>query len=273
MDVDREVLAAAERPAHAGQREPHLLGRQAESEADLALVDVQPLGGDVQVDAAVLGRHGEPGLRAEEGLVLHADLEVQGDRRPGRSGSAPRRSLRCRTRLPGRCTAGASAVHRPARVGDGGQHLVVDDDPLRPRGERSPDGRRRRAPPARPRSGRTPRPAPAGRRARGRRRSPRDVVGGEYGPHARHGRGVGDVDAPDARVRMRAAQRDAPRHLVVPQVAGVGELTGDLQRPVRPQRTVPDPARRHGRRRGPRVGGHDSACRSAASRTASRIFS
>jgi hypothetical protein len=35
---------------------------------------VQPLGGDEEVDAAVLGGHGQPGLGAEEGLVLHADL-------------------------------------------------------------------------------------------------------------------------------------------------------------------------------------------------------
>ena len=45
---------------------------------DLVAVDVQPLGRDEEVDAAVLGGHGEPGLRPEEGLVLHPDLVLAG---------------------------------------------------------------------------------------------------------------------------------------------------------------------------------------------------
>ena len=55
---------------------PHLVGRQVEAGGDLVAVDVQPLGGDEQVDAAVLGRHREAGLGPEERLVLHADLVV-----------------------------------------------------------------------------------------------------------------------------------------------------------------------------------------------------
>ncbi len=54
MHVHREVLATAERAADPGQREPHPLGRQAQRARDLALVDVQPLGGDVELDPAVL---------------------------------------------------------------------------------------------------------------------------------------------------------------------------------------------------------------------------
>ena len=46
---------------------------------------------------------------------------------------------------------------------------------------------------------------------------------------------------PDAGVRVRAAQGRAPDHVVVPQVAGVGELAGDLERAVGPQRAVADP--------------------------------
>ena len=79
MDLHREVLAAAERAADAGQREPHLLRRQVEARGDLVAVDVQPLGGDVEVDAAVVVGHREAGLRAEERLVLHADLVLAGD--------------------------------------------------------------------------------------------------------------------------------------------------------------------------------------------------
>jgi hypothetical protein len=74
VDVEAQVLAGAERPAHAGEGEPHPLGLEAEAGSDLVAVDVQPLGGDEEVDAAVLGGHGQPGLGAEEGLVLHADL-------------------------------------------------------------------------------------------------------------------------------------------------------------------------------------------------------
>ena len=84
MDLHREVLAAAERAADAGQREPHLLGRQAEARGDLVAVDVQPLRGDVEVDAAVAVGHREAGLGPEERLVLHADLVLAGDDDVGR---------------------------------------------------------------------------------------------------------------------------------------------------------------------------------------------
>ena len=89
VHVHGQVLAAAERAADPGQGQPDLLRRQAERRADLLLVHVQPLGRDVQVDAAVAGRHRQPGLRPEERLVLHADLVVAGHddvgaRAPGR---------------------------------------------------------------------------------------------------------------------------------------------------------------------------------------------
>ena len=89
MHVHRQVLAAAERPAHTGEGEPHLLGGEPERLLHLPLVDVQPLRGDVQVDPAVLAGHREPGLGAEERLVLHPDLDL--DRRRhggGRAGVA-----------------------------------------------------------------------------------------------------------------------------------------------------------------------------------------
>ena len=79
MDLHRQVLAAAERAADARQRQPDLLRRQAEALGELVAVDVQPLGRDVEVDAALAVGHREPGLGAEERLVLHPDLVLAGD--------------------------------------------------------------------------------------------------------------------------------------------------------------------------------------------------
>ena len=93
MDLHREVLAAAERAADAGEVDPHLLERQPEAGRDLAAVDVQPLRRDVDVDAALAVGHREPGLGAEERLVLAAELVDAGDgdvalpRRGRRAGS------------------------------------------------------------------------------------------------------------------------------------------------------------------------------------------
>ena len=76
MDLHVEVLARAERAADAGERDPHLLLGQVEARRDLLPVDVQPLRDDVEVDAAVGGRHGEAGLGPERRLVLHRRLVV-----------------------------------------------------------------------------------------------------------------------------------------------------------------------------------------------------
>ena len=53
---------------------PDLVVREAEAAGDLPAVDVEPLGGDLEVDAAVLGGGREAGFGAEEGLILHPDL-------------------------------------------------------------------------------------------------------------------------------------------------------------------------------------------------------
>ena len=169
MDLHGQVLAGAERAADAGQDQPHLVRRQAEAGRDLRLVHVQPLGGHVQLDPAVLGGHRQAGLRAEERLILHADLVLAADHEIG---------LRVRVSPPDphvpdqvaarvyRCRAGRQ---RGLRVGDRGEHVVVDRDRGQPRGGRFPGGRPRRSRPAHPGSGPRRRPAPAGRRLRGRR--------------------------------------------------------------------------------------------------------
>ena len=70
VDLHRQVLAPAERAADAGEVDAHLLGREAEAGRHLVAVDVQPLGRDVDVDAALAVRDGEAGLGPEERLVL-----------------------------------------------------------------------------------------------------------------------------------------------------------------------------------------------------------
>ena len=74
VDLHREIFAPAECAPDAGQVDAHLLGRQAEAGRDLVAIDVQPLRGDVDVDAALPVGHGEARLRAEERLILDPDL-------------------------------------------------------------------------------------------------------------------------------------------------------------------------------------------------------
>ncbi len=128
MDLHGQVFARAERAADAGQHQAHLVRGHVQAGRDLRLVHVQPLGGHVQVDPAVLGGHRQAGLGAEERLVLHADLVTAGDHEAGRR-------LRVSPPDPHVPDQVAARVHRirswPQRgfgVGDRGQHLVVDRD-------------------------------------------------------------------------------------------------------------------------------------------------
>ncbi len=276
VHVHRQVLAAAERATDPGQVQPHQVAGHAQRHADLPLVDVQPLGRDVEIDAAVLRRDREPGLRAQERLVLHPDLEVEGHHDRGGCVGIPPAELQMAHEVARPVHGRRVVVHGPAGVGDGGQDLVVDPDARRrpARGLRVVSSDQRDRLPLVPHEFRGQHRLVGVLETEGVVAG--DVVGGEHGGHPRHGERVGDVDAPDPRVRVRAAQGHAPHHVVVPQVAGVGELAGDLERPVGAQRTVADPARGgrgRGRGAGTRVGAHACACRCAASRTASRIFS
>jgi hypothetical protein len=99
------------------------------------------------------------------------------------------------------------------------------------------------------------------------------VVGEQHRVHTRARDGGGYVDRPDPRARVRAAERVTPEHLVGPQVAAVGELSLHLRDAVDPRDRGADafadafvdpPAHSSSSRR---------LMRSAAIRTASRIFS
>ena len=299
MHVHRQVLAAAERPADTGQGQPHLLGRQAECRADLPLVDVQPLGRDVQLHAAVLGRHREPGLRTEERLVLHADLvgvhhdDVGGRRRVAGAHLqvAHEVALGVQVRaLPAQLGDLRGAVvhlvpvrvpQRADRVGDRLPDLVVDDDPRRGR----PSGLRVVGGDQRHRLALVADDVDGQHRLVGQLEPvdplAGDVVTGQHRLHAGDGERRADVDRADAGEGVRAAERDAPEHVLHPEVAAVGELAAHLEGAVGAGRIVPDPAGARagqgaGRAgRGAGRGAHRVASdiREAASFTASRIFS
>ncbi len=117
-------------PPTPGQLEPDLLGPQPEGRADLALVDVQPLGGDVEVDAADAVGDGEPGLGAEERLVLHADLVVAGDDDLGGGLRVAGADLDVADQVAARVDQRAVGAQRRLGVDDRLEHLVVDDDLL-----------------------------------------------------------------------------------------------------------------------------------------------
>jgi hypothetical protein len=251
VDVHGQVLAAAERAADAGEGHPDLLGGQPERGTDLALVGVQPLGGDVQVDPAVLGRYGQAGLRAQESLVLHAHLVLAHDDDLGfrvlvaaaqpqvphqvplwvQVGGLPADSGGRRGRVvqhvPGRV---AECRHR---VGDRLPHVVVDPDPFGglpgDLGVGGGDEGHRLTLVADRLVGQDRlvgelEPVPVGAR---------HVLGREHGLHARDRQRLADVDGPDPRERMRAAQGRSPEHALDPQVARVSELPADLQHAVR----------------------------------------
>src|SRR5207247_10751392 len=74
MDLQRHVLASAERAADDGAHEAYLLARQPEAGRDLPEVLVHPLRRDVQRHATVRVGDRKSGLGPERRLILHADL-------------------------------------------------------------------------------------------------------------------------------------------------------------------------------------------------------
>lgn len=255
MDLHRQVLAAAERAADAGERHPDLVLGQTEDRGDLPQVGVEPLGRDVEVHAAVLRRHGETGLGSEERLVLHAEGVLAGDDDVGALrglvGVAAHDRLAVhdvRVRhMAGVVVVAAGVQQRRVRrgrgglVGDDGQLLVLDLDlgggaarGLRVVGGDEGHGL-----------------AVVAYDAVGEDRGVldlqtvvphigRQVVVGEYGVDAGLGERLRGVDGDDLGVRDRGAQDLAPQHVLVPHVGGVRELAGDLEGAVGPERGLAD---------------------------------
>ena len=238
MDLHRQVLAAAERPADAAQRQAHLLGRQVQAQGELVAVDVQPLRGDVEVDAALAVRDREARLGAEERLVLHADLVLTGDDDVGvRVGVAvddPHVAQDVPRQVELRCVRG----HRPLRIGQRLQHVVVDLD----RVDRAAGRLRVVGGDDRDRLALVANVLPGEHRLVGAlhpvQLATGDVLVGEHRAHARDRQRARDVERPDVRARVRAAQRRAPQHPVHPHVRGVLELALDLRDAVGSHRCV-----------------------------------
>ena len=244
VDLQGDVLAGAESAAHARQRDVHVVGREAEGRSDLALVGVEPLRGDEQLDAPVAAGQRQARLGAHEGLILHAHLvvalhlHVAG----GVGVAVADRDVAddVAVGVDGRGVGGCG------RVGDGLQGLVVDDDGLGgPAGGLGMVGghqRHRFAAVTHHVAGQHPLVgvleavgAAAG-----------NVLVGQHGPHAGDGQGGGDVDGADAGVRVRRAQRPAPHHAVCPQIGGELERSSGFGDAVGPGHALADPARRAG---------------------------
>ena len=250
MHLQRDVLACPERPSDAAEHEAYLLLRQVEAGGDLLAVLVQPLRGDVELDAAttVVGQ-GERGLETEEGLVLHPDLVRALDHdRPRRPDITSHDAL-----VPKDVAIG---MDRVARAGDRNlgveqrfEHLVLDDD-------------RRQRPPAR--LGMVggdggDRLTDVSHMPAGEHRlvladqavgePPGHVVSGDDGFDPVDPPRRPDVDAHDPCVRVRRAQRRPPEAALGRQVGRERERALDLGDAVGAHRRRTDDAVTHRRTR------------------------
>ena len=216
LHLHAQVLAGPEGTADSGQVKPDLLERERQARRHLLLVDVQPLGGDVEVDTAVFTRDREPGLGAHLSLVLHGRLIATldhdcsgGVRIAGTDPLTVEHVAEGVDRL---------RVLRHHRIGHRLGRCVVDDD----------------------RSGRTSRRVRVVRCHRGDRFShvpddiPREdgligviepeglptrhVVGGEHCSHTGDPQCPGHVDGADCRRRMWGAHDVSPEHALGVQV-------------------------------------------------------
>ena len=192
--------------------------------------------------------HRQRRLETEERLVLHADLVgALDDDVAGGVGVAAARSRWWRRTLPSGWIGGWLPSIAASGSSQRLEHLVGRRRSRRAPAGRSRGGRRRRRRRARRRSARRRRRTPAGPRRSGRRSPAGHVVGGDHGVDARDRQRRRHVDRDDAGVRVRRAQRGAPRRAVDRQVGRERERALGLgdRRPGRagesPMRPVPVP--------------------------------
>ena len=220
------------------------LGRQPEAGGDLLAILVQPLRGDVQLDAgAVVVGDGERRLEAEERLVLHAELVGALDHDvAGGLGVAAHDALAAQQVAVGmdrRVIAGDRHLGIEQRL----EHLVLHHD----RGEGPPAGLGVIGGDDRHRLADVPHDAVGEHRLVGGDQPVGELAGhvggGEHHVHAGDRQRRARVERHDLGVRVRRAQRRSPHRTVERQVAGEGERTLHLGHPVGPQRGVADAVR------------------------------
>ena len=254
VDLHRDILSAAEGATYACKVDANSLGGKAEARRDLRTVDVEPLGGDVDVDPSLTVGHREPRLGPEKGLVLGAGLV---DPLDGHLGARLRVAVADQDRADDvrpRVVAVPVALRRPVgvelgllgralHVGHRLERLVVDTDLLgRPArelgvvGGDERDGLAEVADAVDRKHGLVVELEPVALGSR-------DVGVREHGVDARHRDRLRDVDLDDPCVSMRASDRVAPEHARRAEIARVGELALHLRRAVDPPGAVADPAR------------------------------
>ena len=240
LHLHAEVFTGPEGTPHAGEVQPHLFGWQCEACRDLGLVDVQPLGGDVQVDAAVIRRDRQPRLRAHEGLILHAGLVAAlDDDCSCCAGIAPADPLAVEDVAVRMDRGGLGRGHR---VDDRLRRVVVDDDGgggapsgLGVVGGHAGDGLTHVTDHV-PGEDRLVRVVESVRLQTG------DVLGGDHRTDAGDLQRLRNVDAADRGGGMRRAHEVAPQHAFREQIGGERELPEDLRDAVRSRRTLAEPA-------------------------------
>ncbi len=212
VDLQADVLTGTEGAAHPGQLDAHLLGRQAEAGAHLGQVVVQPLGAHEQVDPAIGGGDGQPGLGAQRGLVLHAHVvgALDGDR----SRPAGLQVAVADDQVPEHVAVGVDGggVGRGQGVDQRRQLLVGDPDGgRRPAGGLGMVGGHHHH-----RLTHVAHDLASQHRLIGRLQPvggrPRHVVGGQHGVHAADAQGRPDVDPGDPGVGVGRAQGVTPQH-------------------------------------------------------------
>ena len=243
MRLHGQVLARAEGAANAGHREPDLLGRQSEDVRELLLVDVQPLGRDVEVDSTFGIRNREPGFRSERRLVLHADLVLATDHDIGPRHLVAVPDLHVARHIPVRVKPRCFRPERVLGLRHRTQDLVFDAHLLRGTscllGMVGRDQRDRLAPVA--------------DKVEREHRLILDleaielhawhVLVSEHRVNAGHRTRFRCVDRRDPRVGMRAAHRRAPQHVFGMKVGRIGECAADLGWAVDPLDAFADPHR------------------------------
>ena len=240
MRLNGKIFSGAKRAPDAGHRQTHLLWWERQARGQLVAIDVQPLCGDVKVDAAIASRDRKARLGPKRSLVLHANLVLP-----------PHHHVRSRAlvavpdlHVPRDVSVWMQPGRRIAEcqlgIGQRLEHLVLHADLLR-----------RAAGALRMIGGNqghrlTPVADDIDREHRlvldleAVHLSAGHVPVREHGLHAGQCERFRRVDGDDARVRVWAAHRRPPQHPVDGKVRRVREGAADLERPVRPLRRVAD---------------------------------